>query len=623
MLAAMTDADLHSQFQSLFPWPDAWAQASRRHELLKRYEVAAPPSDIWHLLSDTSRLNRQLRIPPSEFSEINGARNGRAAYLGLEQTWREPPWEWVQEKLLICTKEYSKGPARAFRAAFYLEPNGESTFVWVYYGFTAWGPIGHFMVRRFRRFLETAYGRLMPRIEQHLALGSIEESPLIRPQRGVSPERIQKANALKQELLKHSKTPALAEKLVHHIVYSDGSELYRLRLKALSKKWDTPFPALLETALHATRVGILTLSWEVICPHCRGTRLSLARLSDIPNEASCEACDIVFGTDAPNRIEVIFKVHPRVREIRNIVYCAAEVASKPHVWFQQHVEPNHERSFSLNLRPGLYCARQRSSEELLTLRIEETAPSQIIRLPEQLGEELVCGSELRVELKNPSSLKATYLLEAIAWEDDHVHPGDILSQHEFRDIFTEETIASEVILQVGEQTIVFTDMVQSTALYQTLGDSSAFQVVKEHFDVIFSTVKEGRGAVIKTIGDSVMAAFNDPVDALKAAIDVHGRLDKANLEIAVRISMHQGPCLAVNLNTGMDYFGSVVNEAAKLQSLVEGRQIVLSEQLVSQEAIQTIFAENGLEPARVQFRSTKQAPYQMVGVLTLESSQGA
>ena len=92
--------------------------------------------------------------------------------------------------------------------------------------------------------------------------------------------------------------------------------------------------ALVEDALHATRAGVLTLSWDVICPHCRGTRQELAQLSAIPHESSCEACDLVFGTEGEERIEVTFHVHPALREIKKRVYCAADAGSKPHIWFQ-------------------------------------------------------------------------------------------------------------------------------------------------------------------------------------------------------------------------------------------------------------------------------------------------
>ena len=177
-------------------------------------------------------------------------------------------------------------------------------------------------------------------------------------------------------------------------------------------------------------------------------------------------------------------------------------------------------------------------------------------------------------------------------------------------------------MSVGEQTILFTDVVQSTALYHRLGDQRAFQVVKDHFDVVFAVIRARRGAVIKTIGDAVMAAFCEPEQALEAAIEMHRALEAASSELGIRVSLHQGSCLAVNLNTGMDYFGSVVNEAAKLQSLADSEEIALSETLVEQEAIAGILAAHELSHRRVDFKTTETSPLQSAAVVSFGKSQG-
>src|SRR5262249_1828293 len=88
-----------------------------------------------------------------------------------------------------------------------------------------------------------------------------------------------------------------------------------------------------------------------------------------------------------------------------------------------------------------------------------------------------------------------------------------------------------------------------------------------------------RGAVVKTIGDAAMGAFRDPVDAVRAAAAIQKTFhpERADLPTRLRISLNTGPCIAVRLNTDIDYFGHTVNIAAKLQALAESWQIAMSE----------------------------------------------
>ena len=71
--------------------------------------------------------------------------------------------------------------------------------------------------------------------------------------------------------------------------------------------------------------------------------------------------------------------------------------------------------------------------------------------------------------------------------------------------------------------------------------------------------------------------------------------------IRVRVSIHQGPCLAVNLNAGIDYFGRVVNLAAKLQALAAAHQIVFSAAIGEEPAVAELLAAEALEPEALEY----------------------
>ncbi|HKE14140.1 MAG TPA: adenylate/guanylate cyclase domain-containing protein [Kofleriaceae bacterium] len=178
----------------------------------------------------------------------------------------------------------------------------------------------------------------------------------------------------------------------------------------------------------------------------------------------------------------------------------------------------------------------------------------------------------------------TFVVEEEAWDDDALLPVHLFNMQDFRDLFSEECLATGVKLYVGEQTILFSDIVGSTRLYAESGDPAAFLEVKRHFAEIYGIVAAHTGVVVKTIGDAVMAAFSDPTSAIAAARDIHLRFPGpgggAPTSVRLRISIHTGPCLAVNLNSGIDYFGGTVNTAAKLQRCAGAGEAALSEAVV-------------------------------------------
>jgi class 3 adenylate cyclase len=213
------------------------------------------------------------------------------------------------------------------------------------------------------------------------------------------------------------------------------------------------------------------------------------------------------------------------------------------------------------------------------LDIDEAGVSEVAWTDHESGDVVKAIGEPTVELVNDGSDTEIYRISRVSWSDDALRPGMLLSLQEFRDLFSEDYIGADVTLAVGEQTLLFTDVVGSTAFYATRGDPAAFVEIKRHFDEVFAIVAAHRGAVVKTIGDAVMATFVDPVEAVRASRQIHeafhpGRTDTP---IRLRISLNTGPCIAVRLNANADFFGGTVNVAAKLQALAEGYQIAMSE----------------------------------------------
>ncbi|MBA3568349.1 MAG: adenylate/guanylate cyclase domain-containing protein [Pyrinomonadaceae bacterium] len=127
--------------------------------------------------------------------------------------------------------------------------------------------------------------------------------------------------------------------------------------------------------------------------------------------------------------------------------------------------------------------------------------------------------------------------------------------------------------------MLFTDLRHSTQLYREIGDATAFGRVLNHFDVLKKAIAEADGALVKTIGDAVMGVFRDSASALNAVLTAQQILatpPKGTAPLTLKAGMHSGPCIAVTLNDRLDYFGSTVNMAARLEGLSTGNDVIIS-----------------------------------------------
>ncbi len=339
---------------------------------------------------------------------------------------------------------------------------------------------------------------------------------------------------------------------------------------------------MLRAALHATRRGVLTLSWDVVCPHCRAARLEARTLGDVPAQAQCEPCGVDFAATGLDALEATFRPHPTVRRPQPRLYCAAEPAKKPHIALQRVVAPGAAETVGARLPDGRYRLRVKG-EKGYAVR------------------DLAAGAGLTLE--NPGPGEKTFVLERSELDLDALRPGDLFAFQEFRDLFTEESVGQDLQLEIGVQTILFTDLIGSTRFYEEAGDAAAFAQVRRHFVKVFEVVRRHDGAVVKTIGDAALGAFQRPADALRAAVELQEWFNGRNPQTAlrIRISVHSGPCLAVNLNSAIDYFGSTVNLASKLQAAVEAQQIVYTDAVAADPEAKTYLAGVPARPVTIDF----------------------
>ena len=560
---------------ALHPFPAQWAN-EKRIERLWTFELAGRPEDLWPWIADTSRMNRALGTAEMHFEEREGKRWGSSKPGGVKHEWIEMPWNWVANQWLTCTRIYERGFMKVMYAIHRLEPIDKGTRVYLYFGAIPRNTLGSAALRLGFPSIEKAYRRVLPALAQQLDRLRPEVLQLPPPALGESAEaRLRGAREL---LIGRGLSKPAVDALIDYIRTGDDVDLHRIQVRERARVWRLPEDDVLRVALHATRAGLLALSWDTVCPHCRGVRDENAALSSLKAQSHCEACQIDFTTDTQESVEVTFRVHPSIRDVPDQVYCSAEPAKKDHIRVQTTLPPGAEVALVPHLKPGRYSV-WRDHDGGWYLDVDDAGAQTVKWQLHEEGTVIAAKPDATVAFVNDDTEEHLFTIEETKWSDHALRAAHLLTFQDFRDLFSEEYIGADVRLGVGEQTLLFTDVVGSTAFYASRGDPAAFVEIKKHFDEVFAIVVKNRGAVVKTIGDAVMATFVDPVAAVRASRQIHDTFhpQRTDTPIRLRISLNTGPCIAVRLNANADFFGGTVNVAAKLQALAEGYQIAMSE----------------------------------------------
>ncbi len=130
----------------------------------------------------------------------------------------------------------------------------------------------------------------------------------------------------------------------------------------------------------------------------------------------------------------------------------------------------------------------------------------------------------------------------------------------------------------GLITILFTDLVGSTALAQQLGDTAADKLRRDHFDQLRRAVAATGGTEVKTIGDAMMVSYSSATDAIAGAVAMQQRVHARNEgsgspSIQMRVGVSAGDA---TFEEG-DWFGTPIVEASRLCDAAEGGQILVAD----------------------------------------------
>ncbi len=559
-----------------------------------------PPERLWPVLSDTNRFNEAMGLPPYVLEEIpqpNGTvlRRGKGKAAGFTLEWEEKPYEWVYGRHFRQARVFSKGPFRAFGPIFDIEAQGGGSKV--SYALE-WEPLT-IMGRLFGKKLAAKAGAAVEkRILEAVAFAKGERPTMFDLPAPELPEGARaRATSFADLVDRSAYGNGLGRPLAEFLLTGMASDVARVKPKLLARRFGVGERTAIETCLSGVRAGLLTMKWDLLCTNCRGAKQSVSALSELPTGAHCASCNIDYDRDFESNIELSYAPAPAIRPVAEGSFCLSGPMATPHVLVQQLLAPDERRDVVLDLPAGAYRLRTLHPGQSVDVDHPGGAfPG--LRATAQGVETLPAATPGKIAFVNDAGFEAAVLIEDRTWTRDALTAPEVISLQAFRDLFSAATLRPGDEAGVSQVALLFSDLRGSTALYERVGDAQAFNIVREHFAFLASIIRDHDGAVVKTIGDAVMASFGDPANAVKAALAMQARIAEFNRshgssageEIAIKLGIHAGPSVVVNLNERLDYFGSTVNMAARLQGQSAGGDIVISRAVADDPAAGPLLA---------------------------------
>lgn len=428
-------------------------------------------------------------------------------------------------------------------------------------------------------------------------------------------------------------SPRLISKLESHIRSADDLALFRINAFSFARERHLAENEIIDLFLHATALGLFSMDWSLICPQCCCVVESFRSLKSLHNHYHCPFCQVGYDAALDEYIAVAFTISPTIRKI------AFHDPDQLSAWDKFFKTQNTADGLLPDGQPlvNAKAALARSvtylpAGETTSIEVEVDEGTVVGSCP--LGKAAIMVSIVGAPAPGPQIVPVAYGAEVRVHDVQERAPGKIvftlanntsergmfavavlppgfdmgrapvhfvpflngkrlLTTQAFRDLFRSEVIKAREGIGIKDITLLFTDLKGSTALYDRIGDLNAFALVQRHFDLLQDVVARHKGAIIKTIGDAVMAAFLEPADAVAAALSMRNEIDafngtQADRALILKIGIHKGAAIAVTLNERLDYFGQTVNIAARVQQLADADEIFVSEDVYSAEGVHAL-----------------------------------
>ncbi len=587
------------------------------------WDLKSAPRELWPYVSNTERLNRAIGLGAVdehvEIEDGDPVQFGHSKQAGFDLRWRELPYEWVVDRRIGVFREYSEGPMRSLRSTVDLHPApGGGTHIVHTIEIDPRGVLGRAaaaveMGVRTRRSLDRVYRRIDELVHAGRLDGVVD--PYAPPESLTLAQRERLAQ-LERKIVDAGADAAVVARLGELVEHAPAQELARIRPIALARRLDLDEDAVLRACLVAGREGMLVPLWDLLCPACRGPAGIEETLRAVKDHAHCDVCNIDFALDLASSIELVFRVHPQLRQADVATYCLSSPGKSPHVLAQVRVMPGERFLLDTVLPEGSYQLVGRRLSYTLALTVRAGAAASRVELPLSTGparnERVMTTERQEIVLHNDTGREQLVRLERTAPRNDVVTAARAAAHPLFRALYPNELLEPGALLRVGSIVLAHAELRGADVDAAGAGDPAAFSSLYAAFKAMEAAVAAEGGSVVKLLGDGLLAVFDDPAAAVRAAWALDGAvradqrpagagaLDSKRASdtgpagqgrLRVRAAVHRGPAAAVTLNDRLDYFGACVREVAALAGAGGDGSVLVSDDVLTDPVVQALLDE--------------------------------
>ncbi len=426
----------------------------------------------------------------------------------------------------------------------------------------------------------------------------------------------------------------------------DEWRLFRINPLRFAKQHSLNDNDSIDVFVHGTKIGLFDLSYNMLCPACHGIVHNYHSLGELENNSRyCALCDVNVPIDIDEQMEVSFTIHPSVKKLDINPF------SDLQTYFRYHFSDNYQKAEQVQaffmesvikgwntLAPDerttvslaatsvqvyqLVCLENNSS---VSFQVNKTNldPQKEIAI-DLLPTTSIAATKVQIplsfgsyelHLKNHTKNSVGYLLITLDRDKYHSmvkqYPTTftpfltakmLLNNQSFRDLFRVQQLSENFNVNVKNLTIMFTDLRGSTEMYDKAGDVVAYKLVQAHFQILTETVRQFSGAIVKTMGDAIMATFSRPLDGFLASLEMLSKIQQMNktwieagYEVGLKVGINEGPALAVVNDEKIDYFGQSVNIAARVQGLAQAGEVWISQSVLESPGVKEKLATSGYQ----------------------------
>jgi class 3 adenylate cyclase len=438
----------------------------------------------------------------------------------------------------------------------------------------------------------------------------------------------------------------LVSKLESHLRNAPDEALFRINPFTFAREKNAAEAEVVDLFLYAAAQGLFGMDWLLVCPGCSCVVESFRSLKSVHNHYHCSFCQATHEAALDEYIAVTFTVNPEIRDIafhhpeqlsaRDYVFKVCNTADgvlpdgKPFVQAKAesaaavcYVAAGETTRVEVELAAGTVLAASPEGSASVHFAVAGPSAGAAQVKPVRFGakepprKDALAPGKVALEVHNSLGERGTLVVAPIPSDMPKLRfvpfltGKRLLTTQAFRDLFRTEVIRASEGISVREITFLFTDLKGSTALYDRIGDLNAFSLVQQHFEALHDVTVRHGGAIIKTIGDAVMATFLKPADAVAAALEMRAAISasnrgRADRELVLKVGVHAGAAIAVTLNERLDYFGQTVNIAARVQGLAEADEIYLSEDTHAADGVVALLASHPVDSKVLKLKGVQQ-----------------